>query len=637
MPQASRIRVLPEALANQIAAGEVVQRPASALKELVENSLDAGARRVQVELEGGGARLIRVRDDGSGMGRDDALLAFERHATSKIASEADLHRVATLGFRGEALPSIAAVSRVTLLTRPPGEALGTEVTIEGGRVQRVTEMGAPEGTLVEARSLFFNVPARRKFLRRPETELARCVEVASRAAMAHSEVAFILRHGGKVILDLRAGEERLSRAASLLGKEAAPHLLEVNAEGEGIRLSGWAGAPSLTRSGRSGQYLFVNGRPVREPLLARAIYEAYRSFLPSGRHPLFVLFLDLPPGEVDVNVHPAKEEVRFHRASAIYALVREALAGRLGAPAPRPRLAYHRPPPPIPAGRLGETRTWRGGPGPPALLGGGGYIPSRAPGDASPEEEGVSLVYEAEPGFQAMPAPPAPGLPPGVAAKNLPVFPASALPGPLERVLQPPHPTRPVRLGECRYLGQWEECFLLFASPQGLVFLDQHAAHERVLYNRFRDQFREGKVETQACLVPAPICLRPEEAIRLEAHRATLDRSGFELEPAGPGEYLIRTVPALLAERDPAGAVRRVVEGLAEGEEPMSFPDLIDGIIARMSCRGAVKAAQALHPEEVAALAAEVDRTPGSWTCPHGRPLMLVLGAGPVRRRFLRS
>ena len=221
MPQASRIRVLPEALANQIAAGEVVQRPASALKELVENSLDAGARRVQVELEGGGARLIRVRDDGSGMGRDDALLAFERHATSKIASEADLHRVATLGFRGEALPSIAAVSRVTLLTRPPGETLGTEVTIEGGRVQRVTEMGAPEGTLVEARSLFFNVPARRKFLRRPETELARCVEVASRAAMAHSEVAFILRHGGKVILDLRAGEERLSRAASLLGKEAA--------------------------------------------------------------------------------------------------------------------------------------------------------------------------------------------------------------------------------------------------------------------------------------------------------------------------------------------------------------------------------------------------------------------------------
>ncbi|MBI4251241.1 MAG: DNA mismatch repair endonuclease MutL [Candidatus Tectomicrobia bacterium] len=633
MPKVSRIRVLPEALANQIAAGEEVQRPASALKELVENSLDAGARRIQVDQEGGGAQCIRVRDDGEGMGRDDALLAFERHATSKIASAEDLHRVATLGFRGEALPSIAAVSRVTLTTRRAGEALGTEVVIEGGQVRRVTEMGAPEGTQLEARALFFNVPARRKFLRRPETELARCVEVVSRAAMAHPEAAFTLRHGGKVLLDLRAGEERLARAASLLGKDSAPHLLEVSAEGERERLGGWAAAPSLTRSGRDGQYLFVNGRPVREPVLVRAAYEAYRSFLPGGRHPLFVLFLDLPPEEVDVNVHPSKEEVRFRRASAVYALVREALMAALGAPAPRSRLAYRRPPAPLPAGRLGETTPWRGRPAPPSLLGGGGYVPPRAPAEAPSEpEEAAPLVYEAEPGFAASPV-----LPPGVAEKNLPVFPASALPGPLERVLQPPHPSRPVRLAECRYLGQWEECFLLFASPQGLVFMDQHAAHERVLYNRFRDQFREGKVETQACLVPAGIRLRPEEAIRLEARRGALERSGFDLEPAGPGEYLIRSVPALLAERDPAGAVRRVVEGLAEWEEPMSFPDLIDGIIARMSCRGAVKAAQALHPEEVAALAAEVDRTPGSWTCPHGRPLILVLGAGPVRRRFLRS
>ena len=636
MPKASRIRVLPEALATQIAAGEVVQRPASALKELVENSLDAGARRIQVDLEGGGAQSIRVRDDGEGMGPDDALLAFERHATSKIASAADLHRVATLGFRGEALPSIAAVSRVTLTTRPPGEALGTEVVVEGGQVKRVTEMGAPEGTQLDARSLFFNVPARRKFLRRPETELARCVEVVSRAAMAHPEAAFTLRHGGKALLDLRAGEEKIGRAAALLGKDSTPHLLEVNAEGGGASLSGWACAPSLTRSARGGQYLFVNGRPVREPVLVRATYEAYRSFLPGGRHPLFVLFLDLPPEEVDVNVHPSKEEVRFRQASAVYALVRETLTAALGAPAPRPRLAYHRPPAPIPAGRLGETRPWAR-PGPPSLLGGGGYIPPRAAEGASAEEEAAPLVYEAAPEFQASPAFPAPGLPPEVAERNLPVFPASALPGPLERVLQPPHPARPVRLGECRYLGQWEECFLLFASPQGLVFLDQHAAHERVLYNRFRDQFREGKVETQACLVPASICLRPEEAIRIESHRGALDRSGFDLEPAGPGEYLIRSVPALLADRDPVGAVRRVVEGLAEWEEPMSFPDLIDGIIARMSCRGAVKAAQALHPEEVAALAAEVDRTPGNWTCPHGRPLMLVLGAGPVRRRFLRS
>jgi len=608
MPQASRIRVLPEALANQIAAGEVVQRPASALKELVENSLDAGARRIGVDLEGGGARRIRVRDDGEGMGRDDALLAFERHATSKIGSAEDLHRVATLGFRGEALPSIAAVIRVVLLTRRPGDALGTEVIIEGGRLQRVTEMGAPEGTQVEARSLFFNVPARRKFLRRRETELARCVEVVSRAAMAHPEAAFLLRHGERTLLDLRAGGDRLGRVAELLGRDDLPHLLELCAEREGLRLSGWAGAPTLTRSTREGQFLFVNGRPVRERLLAAAVGEAYRSFLPTGRHPVFALFVDLAAEEVDVNVHPAKEEVRFRAASRVYEAVREAVALCLGAPPLRPRLAA----------RLAEASP-RGGAS-LDLLEGGGYIPPAAEGEEAleaPAEEAPAPagVEEESP------------LPSGWEGEG----------GAMERLLQPPHPARPVRLSACRYLGQWEGCFLLFASPQGLVLVDQHAAHERVLYNRFRDQFREGRVESQACLVPPAIFLRPEEALRLEAHRATLERSGFEFEPQGPGEYLVRAVPALLAERDPVGGVRRVVEGLAELEEPMSFPDLIDGIIARMSCRGAVKAAQPLHPEEVASLVAELERTPGRWTCPHGRPLMLVLGPGPVRRRFLRT
>ncbi len=638
MISASRIRVLSEKLANQIAAGEVVQRPASALKELIENSLDAGARSILVDLEGGGVRRIRVRDDGEGMSRDDALLAFERHATSKIATEEDLSAVRTLGFRGEALSSIAAISRVVLTTRLRGDTLGTEVRIDGGQLKRAGEIGAPEGTEVDLRSLFYNVPARRKFLKTKNTELARCTEVVSRAAMAHPATAFILRHRERVIFDLRPAGSRLDRAAGLLGKEAIPHLIELEgAERDGLRLSGWAGAPTLTRSNREGQYFFVNGRPVRDRLLVHAISAAYRSFLPGGRHPVFALFLDIDPAEVDVNVHPGKEEVRFRRGSFVHDALRDAVMAKLGAP-PRPsRLIVHKPgglgtslPP------LGESHAGRGAAAPgPSLLGGGGYIPftQAPPLGESREGRGAETFAGAGAAHGAF----AESAGPGVDEESyaaLRALPQGALP--LDRVLVPPDPSHPVRLSECRYLGQWAECFLLFESNQGLVFVDQHAAHERVLYNRFRDQFRDGNVESQAALVPPSISLRPEEALRLEEHAETLARSGFELEPAGAGEYLIRAVPALLAERDPVGAVRRVVEGLADLDEPMSFPDLIDGIIARMSCRGAVKAAHSLHPEEVASLVADIDGTPGRWTCPHGRPIMLVLTEGPVRRRFLR-
>ncbi|MEE9255865.1 MAG: DNA mismatch repair endonuclease MutL, partial [bacterium] len=366
MSAASRIRVLPEKLANQIAAGEVVQRPASALKELVENSLDAGAGSILVDLENGGARRIRVRDDGDGMSRDDALLAFERHATSKINSEKDLYAVQTLGFRGEALPSIAAVSKVVLITRRRGEALGNEVRIEGGKLIRVIEMGAPEGTEIDVRSLFYNVPARRKFLKTKNTELSRCVEVVSRAAMAHPGTAFTLRHGGRTIFDLKLAESRLDRAAELIGKDAAPHLMALPEAGrDGIGLSGWVGAPTLTRSNRDGQYFFVNGRPVRDRILVHAISKAYRSFLPGGRHPVFSLFLDVAPEEVDVNVHPGKEEVRFRRGSLVHDFVHDSVASKLGAPPERPRLIVRRPNgldvpmPPLGASRAGGSHASR--------------------------------------------------------------------------------------------------------------------------------------------------------------------------------------------------------------------------------------------------------------------------------------
>ncbi len=634
MSKESRIRILPESLANQIAAGEVVQRPASLLKELVENSIDAGASRVEIDLESGGAARVQVVDDGHGMSEDDALLCLERHATSKIATDWDLGRVATLGFRGEALPSIAAVSKMTITTRRPGDALGTEVRVEGGKLLRVTEMGAAPGTRVDVRSLFYNVPARRKFLKRKETELARCLEAANQAAMANPGVSFVLRHGRRTLLDLDASGGLLARAAELVGEAAASHLLKIPRASSGnMTFSGWAGAPGLNRSTRDAQYLFVNGRPIRDRLFVHAAYAAYRSFMPVRRQPVFILFLDMPPEDVDVNVHPAKQEVRFRFASGVYDLVRDSVAAVLGARPQRVRRDFahqgaghatsggpHSPPGGPAEGELTAPSST------PALLGGGGYFGDYgAAGDYGVTAEGSAP--EVEGAGAAEPSPPAPVSPP----------PESTAPSPLERMLEPPHPADPVALSECRYLGQWEECFLLFGAPQGLVLVDQHAAHERVLYNRFRDQFRESRVDSQACLVPEEIRLRPEEALSIEAHREDLSRSGFELECAGPGEYRIRAVPALLADRDPAGAVSQIVEGLADLEQPVSFADLIDGIIARMSCKGAVKAARPMRPEEVASLVEELEKTPGRWTCPHGRPVMLVMGAGPVRRRFLRS
>ena len=324
MASSSIIRILPENVSNQIAAGEVVQRPASIVKELVENSLDAGAKRISVFLKSGGRSGISVVDNGEGMSRDDALLSFERHATSKISSEIDLHNIATMGFRGEALPSISSVSKLTLKTKISVEDEGTEIRIEGGRIIKVSEVGIPLGTEVKVSSLFYNLPARRKFLKRRETEFARCSEIVNRLSISRPDVGFKLFHDDKKVLDLAKGMSRFERISSLLGKETLPFLIElpVSENKENISFSGWTSAPVINRSNRNSQYLFVNGRSVRDRLLSHAVFEAYRSFLPSKRFPLYCFFIDLPCEEVDVNVHPAKEEVRFRNPSMVYETLR---------------------------------------------------------------------------------------------------------------------------------------------------------------------------------------------------------------------------------------------------------------------------------------------------------------------------
>ena len=619
----SIIRILPENVSNQIAAGEVVQRPASIVKELVENSLDADAKRISIFLKSGGRSGISVVDDGIGMSRDDALLSLERHATSKISSEVDLHNIVTMGFRGEALPSISSVSKITLKTRRAIEEEGTEIRIEGGRIIRVSEVGIPLGTEVEVSSLFYNLPARRKFLKRRETEFARCSEIVNRLSLSRPDVGFRLFHNDKKVLDLGKEMNRFERISSLLGKETLPFLIELPDSGnkENLSFSGWTSAPTINRSNRNSQYLFVNGRAVRDRLLSHAVFEAYRSFLPSKRFPLYCFFIDIPFEDVDVNVHPAKEEVRFRNPSMIYETLRDLIISSLNAKA-SPKKQFRQ------FASVGmredvnyDTDITVAVPKDDSLLGGGGYFKTESsPPDSDfvpiPSLENTSDVFT------------------NIFPKETSETSNELL---YESFLEPPHPKDPVILSQSRYLGQWRGCFLMFAAKQGLVFVDQHAAHERILYNKFRNQFRDSNVESQGLLVPHEMSFSPEESASLEVQRETLLRSGFSIEMVGPGEFSIHSMPALLKNQDPSEVIRAVVGHLSRSEGPISFPDMIDGIIARMSCRRSVKAEKILHAEEVSSLVESLEKTPAQWTCPHGRPLMLLLSESLVRKNFLRT
>ena len=623
MASSSIIRILPENVSNQIAAGEVVQRPASIVKELVENSLDAGAKRISVFLKSGGRSGISVVDNGEGMSRDDALLSFERHATSKISSEIDLHNIATMGFRGEALPSISSVSKLTLKTKISVEDEGTEIRIEGGRIIKVSEVGIPLGTEVKVSSLFYNLPARRKFLKRRETEFARCSEIVNRLSISRPDVGFKLFHDDKKVLDLAKGMSRFERISSLLGKETLPFLIElpVSENKENISFSGWTSAPVINRSNRNSQYLFVNGRSVRDRLLSHAVFEAYRSFLPSKRFPLYCFFIDLPCEEVDVNVHPAKEEVRFRNPSMVYETLRNLIISSLEEKTSLKKQFKQFAPVGLREDNSYQTDTSVLEPKDEPLLSGGGYfktestpvntdfISRESTGNTSDILKGDFLQDFSEVNNELS----------------------------YESFLEPPHPTDPVTLSESRYLGQWRGCFLMFAAKQGLVFVDQHAAHERVLYNKFRNQFRDSNVESQGLLVPYQMSFSPEESASLELHKDTLLRSGFSIEMVSPGEYSINSMPALLKSQEPSEVIRAVVENLNRSDEPISFPDMIDNIIARMSCRRSVKAEKIMHAEEVASLVDSLEKTPAQWTCPHGRPLMLVLSESLVRKNFLRT
>jgi DNA mismatch repair protein MutL len=600
------IRRLPSHLVNRIAAGEVVERPASALKELVENAIDAGARRIAIRLGAGGTELIEVADDGCGMTPDDMRLAIERHATSKLPDDA-IDQVATLGFRGEALPSIASVARMRIESRVRG-ADGWALDIDNGAVGREGPAALPPGTRIRVEALFERVPARRKFLRSARAEYAACLDAVRRLAMARPDIGFTLDHDGRTTLTVPPGDSRPGRVAALTDRDLPANSIAIDLVRDPLVLGGVAGLPTFSRGVADHQYLFVNGRPVKDRLLAGAVRGAYADLLARDRHPLVALFLDLPLTEVDVNVHPAKTEVRFRDPAAVRGLIvggiRRALdaAGHQSARAPS-----------ILSG-------WQTGPAGPAAA---------AVHDAVtgwPGRDQMALDGLAGGGMMPAPSgPPASGLPAPVWAPLGRAEPAFA---PVPQALR--HP-----LGVAR--GQVAATYIVAEAEDGLVLVDQHAAHERLVLERMRRATAEGRVAAQALLLPEVVELDEPACDRLEARAAELAALGLELERFGPAAMLVRATPALLGTEDPQALVRDLADDLAAFDAALSLAERLDAIAATMACHGSVRAGRSLSVAEMNALLREMEITPHSGQCNHGRPTWVKLSMTDVEKLFGRK
>jgi DNA mismatch repair protein MutL len=563
---AGRIRRLPDHLVNKIAAGEVVERPASVVKELVENALDAGARAVTIDLRDGGASAIRVADDGGGMTADELALALERHATSKLARDEDLDAIATLGFRGEALPAICAVSRFTITTAVPGAREGTRLAGEGGTIGQRLGVPAGAGTTVEVADLFFNTPARLKFLKSSATELATSLRAVTVLAVAHPGVQFRVSNNGRAVLTAPAARDLRSRMGGLWGHDTAARLLAVEHAEHGVAIAGLVSPPDVTRGGRDDVVVTVNGRPVRDPQLFHAVLEAYRPLLPRERFPLAGLGLVLPPADVDVNVHPTKAWVRFRHPR----LVRELLVAAVGAALRRPAVVPE-------VGR-------------PAGLPGAGVAAGAGAAPGAPGETQAGLFAES--------------------------------------------PAAYVTTTFGRVLGQAQDTFVVATSDQEVFFVDQHAAHERILFDRLQQELAAGAPASQELLFAEPLELAPGDRALLERWREPLERLGFAFERFGGDAVVLRAVPALLAADEPRRVVQAVVGDLggARAGEPA-----LDRVLAFVACRAAIKANTVLEREEMQRLLADLSVTTTPYFCPHGRPTMSRVSLADVRREVKRS
>ncbi len=595
----SKIRVLADHVANQIAAGEVVERPASVAKELVENSIDAGATRITIEIEAGGRRLLKISDDGEGMVRDDAVLAFERHATSKIRASEDLAAIGTLGFRGEALASIASVAKVELTTSTEGAASATRVTIDGGRMRDVKDAAHPRGTTIAVRDLFFNVPARRKFLRAEATETFHLTNLVTHYALAHPEIAFTFVNNGREVVRAAPAKDLRERAYQIFGGDFLENLLEVNGgHGDVARVTGFVSAPRDRRTSRDSQYLFVNRRFVRDRMIGRSLSEGYRSILPHGVYPAALLFIETPLDEVDVNVHPAKTEVRFRRQAAVADAVREAVKNALAS------AAYSRP----------EERAM------PAF--------ASAPFVSQPQPR-IEYQYQPPTGDE---------IARDVAAmiQEKPSVVQSVVP-PVPSAEKFTREVEPEKLSSnIRPLGQLDESFIIATDEQGLLLIDQHVAHERVLFDKYRALEAARQTDSQQLLVPETFDLTPAQTAVFDNLAPELENYGFELMRLSGRTVAIKATPADL----PAGEARNMLSELldtVDAENKDSARETLrDEIAASLACHAAIKVNMPLAPEKMRWLIDRLLQTSSPTTCPHGRPVILRLTRRDILKGFHR-
>ena len=602
------IRQLSPATINRIAAGEVIERPASVVKELVENAIDAGARRIEVVSAAGGISLVRVTDDGSGMSADDLVLAVERHATSKLPND-DLSNIATLGFRGEALPSIGSVAKLIIQSRPRNASAGAEVIVDRGTKLPVRPAALNFGTQIEVQDLFSATPARLKFVKSERSENIAILEVVKRLAMAHPIVAFEVTTGERASLRLPAEvgnvDGLLKRLGRIMGREFMADALPIAAEREGARLSGYAGLPTLNRQDAAQQFLFVNGRPVRDKVLIGAVRAAYGDHLPKGRHPLLALFLDIDPAELDVNVHPAKVEVRFRDAGLIRGLLIGALRQALEA-------AGHRASANLGTGALGMLERSRQGAfaQPSAANGnGGGFYSQRPPQRAPFLTPGMAEAMQAP--IEGLDGP-------------------SAEAAPIDDAQGEPQLSRP--LGAPR--AQLHETYIISQTEDGVVIVDQHAAHERLVYERMKGHLANGSVPSQGLLIPEIVELDDAEIDALTSQVETLARLGLVLEKFGEGAIAVRETPALLGETDVAGLVRDLAAELLREGESLLLQERLEAVCATMACHGSVRAGRRLNVAEMSALLREMEATPHSGQCNHGRPTYVELKLADIERLF---
>ena len=649
----SKIRVLPDSLANKIAAGEVVERPASIVKELIENSIDAGAKSIEVAVESGGRRLIRISDTGEGMSRDDAILAFERHATSKLKTAEDLESIVTLGFRGEALASIASVAKVRLRTQTSSDIVGTEIEISGGRMLGVRDIAFTPGAEFEIRDLFFNVPARRKFLKSEATESFHIANLVTHYALANPHLSFKLLNNNRESIRTSPAADLRERAYQLFGGEFIASLIEVGGEAGEMRVRGFVSSPSATRTTKDSQYFFINGRYVRDKVIARALIEAYRAMIPSGVYPSAMLFVEMPPHEVDVNVHPAKTEVRFVRSTIVHDLIRDAVRSAIGSS--KAAVTLFAKPEPAPT----TAETFRS------------HIFDEKPPQVSREELRAAFKLQAPPPQQSKidlsdskpiteteQVSAASGRE-SVEADADPVSTAtdreridSTEPDPMQlyghrlgclgtKAADTNSQLKPAQnltliADEVNPLGQMHSSFIIATDRTGLLLIDQHVAHERILFEQHWNALRRKKVETQRLLIPETLDLSPAQATAFDQLLPELEENGFELGRLSGRTIAIKAIPAMLGAGVARTLLLELLDAIEDNRRGLSLDEIRAEIAASLACRAAIKINMTLAPEKMRWLIDELMKKENPATCPHGRPIILRITAREIEKGFQR-